>query len=114
MRKKLENNIQAEIIKHFNNTYCTKLNNPRYVIFSVPNELARNNSQMLATGIKAGVSDLIVVMENKVLFIELKTSTGRQRPQQAEFQQQVEALGHKYYICRSLEDFKDVIQDEKN
>ena len=37
---------------------------------------------------------------------------GVQRPEQKEFQMQVEALGFKYYIVRSLEEFKSIVECE--
>lgn len=38
-------------------------------------------------------------------FFELKTSTGKQSPQQKEFQKQVEAQGYEYVIIKDIESF---------
>lgn len=39
-----------------------------------------------------------------VLWIECKSETGRQRPEQKEFQAEVEGKGHSYLIVRKPED----------
>jgi hypothetical protein len=105
---KSEDVIQAEIYKWYHNKYCTKLNNPRHSIFAVPNGGTRSKAEAMkfkATGLIAGVSDLIVVQPNRVLFIEVKTPIGRQQPNQIDFQKRVELLGFEYLVVRSLEDF---------
>ena len=60
-------------------------------------------------GLKSGVSDVIVLMPNKVLFVEFKAEKGVQTPKQKDFQQAVEALGFEYHICRSVEEFQKII-----
>jgi hypothetical protein len=62
-----------------------------------------------ATGVVAGVSDLIIIKPNEVIFVEVKTEIGKQSDKQKEFQQIVETLGFKYLLVRSLEDFKSQI-----
>ena len=53
----------------------------------------------------AGFADILFIGENgRVCFIECKTLTGRQREAQKRFQAAVENLGHKYYVCRSVDD----------
>ena len=56
-----------------------------------------------------GVSDTIVILPNKVVFIEFKSSKSYQRPEQRDFENKVSILGFSYYVCRSLEQFKDII-----
>lgn len=106
---KTEDNIQAEIYKWYQNNYCTKFNDTPHLIFSVPNGGYRNKIEaikMKATGLVAGVSDMIIVQPNRILFVEIKTTTGTQSKEQKEFQCKVESLGFEYYLCRSLDDFK--------
>lgn len=106
-----EGRIQQELVKWFRNNYCLKFHNPRCAIFSVPNERSNVKEQMrmVATGLMSGVSDLICVLPNKVLFIEVKDDKGRQSDKQKEFQQTVELLGFEYHLVRSLEDFQKII-----
>jgi hypothetical protein len=62
--------------------------------------------KMKATGLVAGVSDLIIVQPNRVIFLELKDTNGRQSNEQKSFQEKVTALGFEYWLIRSLEEFK--------
>jgi len=107
-----ENVIQAEIYKWYNNNFCLKSHDPQCIIFSVPNGGTRNIKEALllkATGVVAGVSDLIIVRLNEIIFVEVKTEIGKQSDKQKQFQQTVETLGFKYLLVRSLEDFKSQI-----
>jgi len=81
------------------------------LIFSVPNDGKNATEQMrkVANGMMSGVSDLIVIRENEVLFFECKTDVGKQSEKQKEFQYCVENLGFKYFIVRSLSEFKNKI-----
>ena len=111
---KTENRIQAECYTFFNNNYCLKHHKPRCIFFSVPNEAIQNMSMVQimkfkAGGLRSGVSDAIVVMEGKVIFVEIKTPTGTQSDKQKRFQLTVESLGFKYHLIRSLEQFKTEI-----
>jgi hypothetical protein len=78
----------------------------------VPNE--RNNKKemmsMIQTGLMSGVSDLILLLPNKAVFVEVKTDVGRQSDKQKEFEQIVTALGFEYWLVRSLEDFINKLQ----
>jgi hypothetical protein len=75
----------------------------------VPNGGYRTKSEamkMKATGLVAGVSDLIIVQPNRVIFLELKDTNGRQSNEQKSFQEKITALGFEYWLIRSLEEFK--------
>jgi len=108
---KTESRIQQEIVKWFRNNYCLKFHKPRYIIFSVPNETKDVKELMYkkSFGLMSGVSDLIVIMENKIIFVEVKTEKGLQSKKQKEFQKRVEDLRFEYHIVRSLEQFKKVV-----
>lgn len=110
-----ENKIQSSAVQWFTNNYCLKHHSPQFLCFSVPNEAIQKMawkqiSSFKAMGLKSGVSDLIVLLEGKVLFIEFKAAKGAQTPKQRDFQQAVEALGFDYHICRSLEEFQKIIK----
>jgi len=103
-----EDVIQAEIYKWYNNNFCLKNHNPQCIIFSVPNGGTRNKREAMllkSTGVVAGVSDLIIVRKNEIIFVEVKTDIGKQSDKQKDFQSIVEKLGFKYILVRSLEDF---------
>jgi hypothetical protein len=105
-----EDVLQAKIIVFFKNEYQI---NGKGLIFSVPNGGSRNiieAKKLKSTGLMAGVSDLIVLKPNgETIFVEIKTDVGIQSPVQIKFQRKVEELGFKYFVVRSLEDFKELI-----
>jgi hypothetical protein len=106
-----EDFLQQEIFMWFNNNYCLEHHKPRYTIFSVPNGGTRNIKEAMklkATGLKAGVSDLIVVM-NKIIFVEVKTEIGTQSKKQKDFEKIVTNLGYEYWIVKSLKEFQSCI-----
>lgn len=107
----LENNIQQEIFIWFNNNYCLKKHKNRCIIFSVPNDSinAIETKRKLNTGLLKGASDLIVILPNKILFVEVKTEKGVQSDMQKDFDKRVNTLGFDYYIVRNLDQFKTLI-----
>ena len=99
-----EYDIQCSCLNWFRETY------PQYIMFSVPNESCYRRKQYFEkSGMLKGVSDTIVILPNKVVFIEFKSSKSYQRPEQRDFENKVSILGFSYYVCRSLEQFKDII-----
>lgn len=103
----LEEQLQALCVKWF------RLRFRRYIIFAVPNGGSRNRLEafnLKVSGVLAGVADLIIVGNKKVLFVEMKYKHGTQQDTQKQFQQRVEELGHKYVLCRSFEQFKEEVE----
>ena len=101
-----ESSIQKRCVAWFHYQW------PRHICFAVPNGGARNKAEaciMKGDGVLAGVSDLIVVGDGRILFVEMKTQRGKQSPTQKDFQKRVESLGHKYVVCRSLDSFIEEI-----
>lgn len=111
---KTESKIQQEIVMWFRNEYSRNLS-PKPLIFSIPNERSnvKEQSRMIATGLLSGVSDLIVLLPNKTLFVEVKDEKGTQKPKQKEFEQNATSLGFKYYLVRDLETFKNIIHENR-
>lgn len=105
-----EDLLQQKIIIWFKNNYQM---NGKGLIFAIPNGGTRNiieAKKLKATGVMAGVSDLIVLLENnKILFIELKIEKGIQSQAQKDFEIKVSLLGYEYHIIRSLEQFKTIL-----
>lgn len=101
----IESEIQKSIVVWFRAHY------PRYIIAAIPNGGYRNAREaaiMKSEGVLAGFSDLIVIAQGKILFVEIKTAKGKQSERQKYFQKSVEALGFPYAVCRSLADFVSV------
>lgn len=111
-----EGKIQAESFTWFWNEY------PQYrrLLFHIENENSRSDSNAIqgamrkAMGVVAGVSDLILLVptnKHHGLCIEMKDKDGQQRKEQKEWQYLVEAQGYRYEICRSKEQFQEIIKD---
>jgi len=100
-----ESKIQHEIVKALRKTGA--------LVFSVPNELAKSNAvamgQAVAMGLWAGVSDLVVVLPGKVIFLEVKTESGKQSPKQIEFERRVKEMGHNYHVVRSVQESMEAL-----
>lgn len=106
--RNIESNIQQACVRYF------RLKYPKYLCFSVPNGGSRSaitGAILKAEGAMAGVSDLVIVADGRVAFVEMKTGKGRQQDTQKIFQGNVERLGHPYFICRSLDEFMMVTED---
>jgi hypothetical protein len=63
-------------------------------------------------GHKVGSPDVWVLLPHRVvLALEFKTPTGKQSEAQKRFEKNCLALGHKYYVIRSLDEFIKVIKE---
>ena len=56
-----------------------------------------------------GISDLIALRDGKTAFIEVKTETGKQSPEQVQFQKDCEAHGGLYILARSTDDVQELL-----
>ncbi len=75
------------------------------------NSHSRNKgAQMKALGVVEGVSDFELIIDNMVIFIEMKTPEGQLSPAQRDFKAKVVARGHTYIVKRSVEDFQKLVK----
>jgi hypothetical protein len=58
-----------------------------------------------------GIADLIACKGGHVIFIEVKTATGKQGPYQIQFESNLHASGCLYCIARSWEDISKFIAE---
>lgn len=111
-----EGKIQAECFAWFWNSF------PQYrrLLFHVPNENDRSDSNMIqgairkSLGVVSGVADLLFLVargEYHGLCIEMKDEKGQQSQSQKEWQKLAEAQGYKYVLCRSLGQFKRIMTE---
>lgn len=56
-----------------------------------------------------GISDLIAVRNGEVVFVEVKTETGRQSEYQKQFERIITDHGGKYYLARSTADIAELL-----
>lgn len=101
--------IQSKIFRWFWNKYCLKHHEPRELIYHVPNE-GKNNGRLVSIGLYPGCADLIFTWKGKHYYCEIKTAKGIQSINQKRFEAHVKQAGYTYFLCRSLEEFKNIIQ----
>lgn len=110
--RKEESNMQKRCVTWFRMQY------KREQLFAVPNgsHLAGTAAQraiqvntLKAEGMLGGVSDLILVADSGVYFLEAKAEDGVQRQNQKEFEAYVKAMAYEYHIFRSLEEFQGIV-----
>ena len=96
------------------------------MLFHIANEgvrLGGMGGRLQREGLVRGVADLCLCIPSNgfhALYIEMKrpktifhTAT-YQKPEQKEWQKNVEKYGNKYVVCRSVEEFKLIIKDYLN
>lgn len=111
--KNEESKIQQACVTWFDLQY------QRYstLFFAVPNGGKRNvitATIMKKEGVRRGVADLILLLPRNGyhgLLIEMKTKKGRQSEFQKAFQAATECQGYKYAVCRSEDEFKQVVNE---
>jgi hypothetical protein len=98
------------------------------LLFAIPNGGKRGKVEagiMKGEGVVPGVADLMLAVPSTRsiaavnlrpqyefvhgLFIEMKYGPGKQSPAQIAFEQAVTAQGYQYSVCRTLEEFMNVI-----
>jgi hypothetical protein len=83
---------------------------PDKLLFAIPNGGSRNKLEAInlkRQGVKRGVADVLLLIPKggfASLCLEFKTKTGKQSPEQKEFQIQAEKCGSKYVIVRSVKE----------
>ncbi|MDR1459221.1 MAG: VRR-NUC domain-containing protein [Bacteroidales bacterium] len=72
---------------------------------------ARSGAREKKMGYEKGTPDLVVLTPGDTFFIEFKTATGRQTPEQKEMQKWYEKTGRKYFVCRSVNEFINILKN---
>lgn len=103
-----EDQLQATcFLWHWNNFH-----NERGLLFHVQQK-ARNaieGNRFKAIGVVSGVSDMIYLKPGgRPILIEMKTETGHQSAAQKEWEATARSAGYEYVICRSFEQFQQII-----
>jgi len=103
-----EGRLQQECFMWAHNRYpetrqllCYNLNNSK-------NKIDGNLNR--AKGLIKGRADFTFYWNRTAYFIELKTATGTQSPDQKEFERIVTSAGFRYYIIRTLKEFQTLIE----
>ncbi|PKQ10702.1 MAG: nuclease [Alphaproteobacteria bacterium HGW-Alphaproteobacteria-1] len=72
---------------------------------------ARRQAILVGMGVHAGFADLIVISGGRVLFLEVKSKTGRLRKSQEVFRDTVCAQGFGWALVRSVDDALGALAD---
>ena len=110
MKEQSESRIQQDIVRWFRNNYCLRHHSPRCIIQSVPNESKSKQETLvkLSMGMLPGASDLVVIVPGSIVFVEVKRPGEKPRENQREYRDSVTALGFRYEVVTSLEEFQNI------
>jgi len=107
MHSEKEHILQKTCVRWFRLAY------PQFwrLLYAVPNGGQRNAvvaAKLKAEGVMMGAPDLKLDIPRHghgSLAIEMKVGRNRQTPDQKEWQADFEAVGNRYVVCRTLEEF---------
>jgi hypothetical protein len=115
MKRDVEGPIQRAIIEYLRTQY------PKAIIHHSPNEVplqgkdvARAISKAVWNGMLPGFPDLVVVMEGGVLFLEVKSESGKLTDAQRRVGEAIEASGNYWKVVRSVDGAKAAIMEWRN
>lgn len=103
-----ESSLHAQCYIFFHNTYPKLRGLLSYNLNNSRNKIDGNKN--LAMGLQKGRADFELLCNGTVVFIEMKTDSGVQSPDQIKWQKIVESRGYLYLICRSLDEFKGIVR----
>ena len=70
----------------------------------------RGKTRRRVKGCRAGTADFFVLKSGRVIFLEIKSPKGKQRPEQATFQKLIESEDAYYFIIRSVEELAEILK----
>jgi len=83
---------------------------PPAVVSRIHGSFYRAVGKYDCTSVK-GLPDIIVIKNGMFIGFEVKTKTGRQRETQKEAQRKIEKAGGKYFIVRSVDEVKKILDE---
>ena len=111
MHRDIEHSTQVACVRWFRYAY------PGRLLFAIPNGGARSavtGARLRDEGVTAGVPDLFICVPRgdfHGLFIEMKTPTGKLSAAQKQVAVQIEREGYKFAVCRSFDEFRQIVTD---
>lgn len=87
-----------------------RLNYKDYIIAAIPNGGNRNifeAKRLKDEGVLSGLCDLICILDNNIVFIEMKKENGKLSAPQKELIPRIEKLGFSVLICYGFSDAKE-------
>ena len=77
----------------------------------------RGNTRRRVMGCRKGTADFFVLTKfqcglwiPRIIFLEIKGDKGRQAPEQGAFEVMVKEQGAEYYIIKSIEELKEILE----
>jgi len=86
------------------------------IFFHIGNENTNSlgmNSKLKSLGRIGGCPDYCFINKSKTIFLEFKSPTGKQTPNQMAFEAWCLEIGISYFIIRSIEQAIKILQDNK-
>jgi hypothetical protein len=106
--KRPEQQLQIACIKWFALQYPQQVGRLYMNYNNPPN--AQTGGILKAMGLSAGIADLSYLIDGgRIVFIELKSSAGKQSENQKAFEMRVTELGAPYHIARDIYEFMGII-----
>lgn len=109
MRISTEDYLQNQCWIWFTNNHRDK-----GLFVAIPNDEANpvQSKRKRLTGRYKGAADVVIILNNaRVIWVEFKLPKGVQSEAQKQFEEKIKNLGHKYYLCRSIDSFKQIIDE---
>lgn len=66
-------------------------------------------AKLKAMGVKAGAADIMILGWRTFIWIEMKSRTGRLRPEQKEWRDWCHSIGAPWFLCRSVSDVAEAL-----
>lgn len=104
-----EHQIQCAVARYLDLALASM---PDCIWWAVPNggfRDVRTAQKLKAEGVKPGVSDIMILWGGRLICIELKTTKGRQSPEQKEWADAATCAGAAYYVARSVEQVEEFL-----
>lgn len=107
-----ESVLQRAIIKYLGEVGIWAVHVPNgSKLAGSPEQRARTGARLKADGLAPGFPDLVLyAADGRVGHIEVKSERGYHEVTQKACQSKLEALGHRYAVCRSLEDVEETLE----
>ena len=102
--KHTEAELQVEVVKYLRD-HCV----PVFAVRNERNEGMADAVRSEKMGRAKGAPDLIAGKGGKSYWLELKTKTGKQSPEQECFEFLAPSFGARYLIVRSIQDVEEII-----
>lgn len=108
MRISTEDYLQNQCWIWFTNNHRDK-----GLFVAIPNDESNpvQSKRKRLTGRFKGAADVVLILnQGRVVWVEFKLPKGRQSEAQIRFESLVTELGHQYHVCRSIEQFKELVK----